>query len=218
MHILLILCSLSMTFRTLSVSSWYDVLTQCMFEFEVVVLFKTNFIFLYSWVVVMIGVYCQTHFLRKSGSLYHDWTMFQVFSCIILAFYVSCSILGTILTCLFTFPWLAQRGGCIIVDSTRKGKRFPDSMSKTIPIWTCVLNRAIHNYKRILESLDTCDCPHNVSEMLLIPGCIVFKIYHWPRNFKTSSYSLSGFNFIYEKQLFGTHKPLWSLHVVLSIP
>ncbi|XAR67055.1 hypothetical protein NMG60_11013477 [Bertholletia excelsa] len=39
-----------------------------------------------------------------------------------------------------------QRGGCIIVDSTRKGKRFPDSMSKTIPIWTCVLNRAVFNY------------------------------------------------------------------------
>ncbi|XP_057500177.1 uncharacterized protein C3F10.06c isoform X2 [Actinidia eriantha] len=39
-----------------------------------------------------------------------------------------------------------QRGGCIIVDSTRKGKRFPDSMSKTIPIWTCVLNRSILNY------------------------------------------------------------------------
>lgn len=34
----------------------------------------------------------------------------------------------------------------MIVDSTRKGKRFPDSMSKTIPIWTCVLNRAIFNY------------------------------------------------------------------------
>lgn len=34
----------------------------------------------------------------------------------------------------------------MIVDSTRKGKRFPDSMSKTIPIWTCVLNRAIRNY------------------------------------------------------------------------
>ncbi|XP_068642194.1 tRNA A64-2'-O-ribosylphosphate transferase isoform X2 [Aristolochia californica] len=40
----------------------------------------------------------------------------------------------------------AQKGGCIIVDSTRKGKRFPDSMSKTIPIWSCVLNRAIMNY------------------------------------------------------------------------
>lgn len=40
-----------------------------------------------------------------------------------------------------------QTGGCIVVDSTRKGKRFPDSMSKTIPIWTCVLNRAILNYR-----------------------------------------------------------------------
>uniref|UniRef100_A0A7N2KWZ3 Rit1 N-terminal domain-containing protein n=1 Tax=Quercus lobata TaxID=97700 RepID=A0A7N2KWZ3_QUELO len=39
-----------------------------------------------------------------------------------------------------------QKGGCIIVDSTRRGKRFPDSMSKTIPIWTCVLNRCIHNH------------------------------------------------------------------------
>lgn len=34
----------------------------------------------------------------------------------------------------------------MIVDSTRKGKRFPDSMSKTIPIWTCVLNRAIRKH------------------------------------------------------------------------
>ncbi|CAL5400212.1 unnamed protein product [Camellia sinensis] len=40
-----------------------------------------------------------------------------------------------------------QRGGCIIIDSTRKGKRFPDSMSKTIPIWTCVLNRSILNVR-----------------------------------------------------------------------
>ncbi|KAK4754994.1 hypothetical protein SAY87_008751 [Trapa incisa] len=40
-----------------------------------------------------------------------------------------------------------QKGGCIIVDSTRKGKRFPDSMSKTIPIWTCVLNRCIARYR-----------------------------------------------------------------------
>eukprot|EP00252_Welwitschia_mirabilis_P021531 TRINITY_DN5544_c0_g1_i3.p1 TRINITY_DN5544_c0_g1~~TRINITY_DN5544_c0_g1_i3.p1 ORF type:complete len:540 (-),score=100.29 TRINITY_DN5544_c0_g1_i3:298-1917(-) len=37
----------------------------------------------------------------------------------------------------------AKKGGCIIVDATRKGKRFPDSMSKTIPIWACVLNRAV---------------------------------------------------------------------------
>ncbi|MED6168102.1 hypothetical protein PIB30_009062 [Stylosanthes scabra] len=35
----------------------------------------------------------------------------------------------------------------MIVDSTRRGKRFPDSMSRTIPIWTCVLNRAIRDFK-----------------------------------------------------------------------
>nr|AKM76539.1 initiator tRNA phosphoribosyl transferase family protein [Geranium maderense] len=44
-----------------------------------------------------------------------------------------------------------QKGGCIIVDSTRKGKRFPDSMSKTVPIWTCVFNRAIENHRRRMK-------------------------------------------------------------------
>ncbi|CRK15737.1 hypothetical protein BN1708_011529 [Verticillium longisporum] len=33
--------------------------------------------------------------------------------------------------------------GCIIVDSTRRGKRIPDALSKTIPIWCAVLNRAL---------------------------------------------------------------------------
>ncbi|KVI01215.1 Initiator tRNA phosphoribosyl transferase [Cynara cardunculus var. scolymus] len=47
-----------------------------------------------------------------------------------------------------------QRGGCMIVDSTRKGKRFPDSMSKTIPIWTCVLNRAILNYRNKMDGIN----------------------------------------------------------------
>ncbi|WVZ79802.1 hypothetical protein U9M48_027338, partial [Paspalum notatum var. saurae] len=40
-----------------------------------------------------------------------------------------------------------ERGGCVIVDSTRRGKRFPDSMSKTIPIWCSVLNRAIERHR-----------------------------------------------------------------------
>jgi tRNA A64-2'-O-ribosylphosphate transferase len=30
----------------------------------------------------------------------------------------------------------------IIVDSTRSGKRLPDALSKTIPIWCAVINRA----------------------------------------------------------------------------
>ncbi|KAI8470647.1 MAG: initiator tRNA phosphoribosyl transferase-domain-containing protein, partial [Monoraphidium minutum] len=37
----------------------------------------------------------------------------------------------------------AARGGAVIVDATRMGKRFPDSLTKTIPIWACVLNRAV---------------------------------------------------------------------------
>lgn len=49
---------------------------------------------------------------------------------------------------MFECEWVGQKGGCIIVDSTRKGKRFPDSMSKTIPIWTCVLNWSVYNYRK----------------------------------------------------------------------
>ncbi|XP_024004224.1 uncharacterized protein C3F10.06c isoform X1 [Eutrema salsugineum] len=52
-------------------------------------------------------------------------------------------------------PLLAgEKGGCIIIDSTRKGKRFPDSMSKTIPIWSCVLNRSIFNHLKRLCNTD----------------------------------------------------------------
>ncbi|KAJ9121458.1 hypothetical protein QFC22_002074 [Naganishia vaughanmartiniae] len=36
-----------------------------------------------------------------------------------------------------------KNGGFIIVDSTRRGKRMPDALSKTIPVWCAVINRAI---------------------------------------------------------------------------
>ncbi|KAH9301190.1 hypothetical protein KI387_012773, partial [Taxus chinensis] len=57
----------------------------------------------------------------------------------------------------------AERGGCIVVDATRKGKRFPDSMSKTIPIWSCVLNRAVQLFRsskmtRFSEGLQSTCC------------------------------------------------------------
>ncbi|KAF8891858.1 tRNA A64-2'-O-ribosylphosphate transferase [Infundibulicybe gibba] len=32
----------------------------------------------------------------------------------------------------------------VLVDSTRSGKRIPDALSKTVPIWCAVINRAIH--------------------------------------------------------------------------
>lgn len=34
-------------------------------------------------------------------------------------------------------------GGAVVVDSTRRGKSMPDALSKTIPIWCCVINRAV---------------------------------------------------------------------------
>ncbi|KAF8491620.1 initiator tRNA phosphoribosyl transferase [Russula emetica] len=37
----------------------------------------------------------------------------------------------------------ASNGGLILVDSTRAGKRLPDALSKTVPIWCAVINRAI---------------------------------------------------------------------------
>jgi tRNA A64-2'-O-ribosylphosphate transferase len=33
--------------------------------------------------------------------------------------------------------------GAVVVDSTRRGKSMPDALSKTIPIWCCVINRAL---------------------------------------------------------------------------
>ncbi|KAI1266733.1 initiator tRNA phosphoribosyl transferase [Xylariaceae sp. FL1019] len=38
---------------------------------------------------------------------------------------------------------IGENDGCIIVDSTRRGKQMPDALSKTVPIWCCVINRAL---------------------------------------------------------------------------
>ncbi|KAI8822457.1 tRNA A64-2'-O-ribosylphosphate transferase [Fimicolochytrium jonesii] len=43
---------------------------------------------------------------------------------------------------------IAQRGGCIIVDSTRNGKRIPDSLAKTVPIWCAVINGAVARHRQ----------------------------------------------------------------------
>ena len=36
----------------------------------------------------------------------------------------------------------------MIVDATKRGKRFPDSFSKTVPVWACVVNRAVADVRR----------------------------------------------------------------------
>ncbi|KAG6335831.1 hypothetical protein ID866_3267 [Astraeus odoratus] len=38
-------------------------------------------------------------------------------------------------------PLILQHGGIVLVDSTRAGKRLPDALSKTVPIWCSVINR-----------------------------------------------------------------------------
>lgn len=44
---------------------------------------------------------------------------------------------------------LAAEKGAILVDITRTGKRFPDSLSKTVPIWCCVINCAVAQYREL---------------------------------------------------------------------
>ncbi len=44
----------------------------------------------------------------------------------------------------------ALAGGVVLVDATRKGKRFPDSLSRTVPIWACIINRTVLSF--LLES------------------------------------------------------------------
>ena len=41
-----------------------------------------------------------------------------------------------------TFPPKIYYSRLILVDSTRAGKRLPDALSKTVPIWCAVVNRA----------------------------------------------------------------------------
>ena len=42
--------------------------------------------------------------------------------------------------------------GALIIDSTRKGKRYPDSFSRTIPIWCAVWNRAIKQFREKMKA------------------------------------------------------------------
>ncbi|KJY02118.1 tRNA a64-2'-o-ribosylphosphate transferase like protein [Zymoseptoria brevis] len=50
---------------------------------------------------------------------------------------------------------VGEHGGCIIVDSTRRGKSMPDALSKTVPIWTTILNRLLFPHKPGCHNLQT---------------------------------------------------------------
>jgi hypothetical protein len=44
---------------------------------------------------------------------------------------------------------IMKHKGVIIVDSTQRGKKIPDALSKTIPIWCCVINR----YRMMIDNI-----------------------------------------------------------------
>ncbi len=46
---------------------------------------------------------------------------------------------------------IAKNNGGIIIDSTRRGKIFPDSLRTTIPVWIAVLNKIVLNYNDNIE-------------------------------------------------------------------
>ena len=48
---------------------------------------------------------------------------------------------------LHILPILHQHKGIVIVDVTKKGKKFPDALSKTIPIWIAIMNSIVHGEK-----------------------------------------------------------------------
>jgi len=47
-----------------------------------------------------------------------------------------------------------RHGGCVVVDATRRGKMFPDALSKTVPIWCAVVNTAVALYRMDASTAD----------------------------------------------------------------
>lgn len=50
---------------------------------------------------------------------------------------------------------LNDYNGALIVDSTRRGKKIPDSLSKTIPIWIAMMNKVMYSELEIIDLLET---------------------------------------------------------------
>ncbi|KAL1659817.1 initiator tRNA phosphoribosyl transferase [Schizophyllum commune] len=95
---------------------------------------------------------------------------------------------------LHLLPLIVDKRGVILVDSTRAGKRMPDALSKTVPIWCSVINRAV--LKRTPEAYE-----HRESwdTALYTPPLVVSRQEHaqieerldrWATDLAASSFSL----------------------------
>ncbi|KAF8807061.1 initiator tRNA phosphoribosyl transferase [Phlegmacium glaucopus] len=97
---------------------------------------------------------------------------------------------------LHLLPLIIEQHGIILVDSTRSGKRIPDALSKTVPIWCAVINRAM----LILHPEITKTNPFNKWDTALYtpPGGVSMQEHHqieqrldsWANSLVASSFSL----------------------------
>ncbi|KAI9807339.1 MAG: hypothetical protein M1833_000082 [Piccolia ochrophora] len=96
---------------------------------------------------------------------------------------------------------VGRNDGVIIVDTTRRGKRMPDALSKTIPIWLTVLNRVLFPTQKAFHSLPTPPTTVSHSEAAQISAQLNAFTIH----FTNLSLDLATIRAVLTKPL----KPLW---------
>ncbi|KAJ7270121.1 tRNA A64-2'-O-ribosylphosphate transferase [Mycena haematopus] len=80
--------------------------------------------------------------------------------------------------------------GIVLVDSTRAGKRLPDALAKTVPIWCAVVNRAVLQRFPDKEGWDTALYTPPGAVSAQEHAQIARRIDAWAEALATSSYSL----------------------------
>ncbi|KAF8603396.1 initiator tRNA phosphoribosyl transferase [Ceratobasidium sp. AG-I] len=86
---------------------------------------------------------------------------------------------------LHLLPIIVAHGGIILVDSTRRGKRHPDALSRTVPIWCAVINQAL-GFQDEYSCLFTPPDAVSPSEHAQMEA----KIAGWAKELKASAYTL----------------------------
>ncbi|KAF5354882.1 hypothetical protein D9756_005685 [Leucocoprinus leucothites] len=98
---------------------------------------------------------------------------------------------------LHLLPLISQKSGIVLVDSTRAGKRMPDALSKTVPIWCAVVNRAI-SFRRQRHELEPISSSKWDRQLYTPPGVVSAQEHHqiaimldgWAKALADSSFEL----------------------------
>jgi tRNA A64-2'-O-ribosylphosphate transferase len=110
---------------------------------------------------------------------------------------------------LHILPIIVRERGCIIVDTTKRGKRYPDSLSKTVPIWCLVISTVIHQLRQNLHlSTDNWDLGFNIPSLIVSETekqQIVAKLPGFMQKLRAAELNLEDVARIMEKPL----KPIW---------